>query len=67
MGLVIILILISLMIYATTVGDGKLGPMKKGPEEIIGGIYLQFWGILFFSELFFLTQVFFLQRIDRDM
>ena len=63
LGLFIILILISLMISAATVGDGKLGPMKKGPGEIIGGIYLQFWGILFLLSYFFSHKCFFFRGL----
>lgn len=57
------MILLGLMISATTVGDGKLGPVTKGPDAIIGGIYLQFWGLLFLLSYFFSHKCFFFRGL----
>jgi hypothetical protein len=63
LGIFIILIQLGLMISATTVGDGKLGPVTKGAEAIIGGIYLQLWGLLFLLSYFFSHKCFFFRGL----
>ena len=62
LGVSIIAILVILMLAPFYFGF-ELGPFRKGPSAILTGIYLQFWGILFFLSYYFSHKTFFFRGL----
>jgi hypothetical protein len=62
LGISIMAILAILMLAPLSFGF-KLGPFREGYSAILTGVYLQFWGTLFFLSYYFSHKTFFFRGL----